>query len=156
MLHGGAMMWLAPACTGSEASSSNLKAARGNGGAVRWEDAEREGLLHSRKRMYLRGSVSSAVSAALAHATGREASADALALKGLFDRRQLTVAGLRKWLVLDDQGSAAVMEACRLTAHQQQQHAPDATRGPDTGGSRLYGSPLTESAACARRRTGRR
>ena len=80
---------------------------------MRWEDAAREeGLLHSRARVYLEGNVSSAVNAALAHASGRGASADALALKGLFDRRQLTVAGARKWLVLDDQGSAAVMEAC--------------------------------------------
>ena len=60
--------------------------------------------------------MSAAVGAALAggggNATGGRP-ADALALRGLFDRRQLTAAGPRKWLLVDERGSAAVVEVGR-------------------------------------------
>ena len=63
------------------------------------------------------GPVSSAVGAALASGNGNgnngkggRSGADALALRGLFDRRQLTAAGSRKWLLVDERGAAAVVE----------------------------------------------
>ncbi|CAL8467341.1 g6878 [Coccomyxa elongata] len=76
---------------------------------------EHGSLLDLPTRTPLPGQASAAVRGAL---EGKGNSADALALKGIFDRRQLTVAGARKWMLVDDRGDAWVVEADRsvLTA----------------------------------------
>ncbi|BDA40370.1 magnesium transporter MRS2-B [Coccomyxa sp. Obi] len=76
---------------------------------------EHGSLLDLPTRTPLPGQASAAVRGAL---EGKGNAADALALKGIFDRRQLTVAGARKWMLVDDRGDAWVIEADRsvLTA----------------------------------------
>lgn len=107
---------------GSESSASNLQQqARRKGGLASLDGRgpePPEGLLAAHSRVPLKGPVSGAVSAALSHSTARgrgNASADALALRGLFDRRQLTVPGARKWLLVDEHGDASVIEVRRTS-----------------------------------------
>ncbi|KAK9916261.1 hypothetical protein WJX75_000643 [Coccomyxa subellipsoidea] len=80
-------------------------------------------LLDLPTRTPLGDQASAAIRAALG---GKGNAADALALKGIFDRRQLTVAGARKWLLVDDRGDAWVVEADRsLLTAQLNLHSRD-------------------------------
>ncbi|EIE22140.1 cora-domain-containing protein [Coccomyxa subellipsoidea C-169] len=80
-------------------------------------------LLDLPNRTPLPGGASAAVRGALG---GKGNAVDALALKGIFDRRQLTVAGARKWMLVDDRGDAWIIEADRsLLTAQLNLHSRD-------------------------------